>query len=148
LVISQQDFLPHREPVVLRLRSLRPELTLNPASYSDPKPARRDEFLDHMAHAGRGRAVLTASGPDEAAQEDPVFGAWCVYVPPPGGLRGAADSIPDREIGRTATSRPRRSTAILRARSPSDPWAADTDARGPGVGGRIVMTERTSAWER
>src|SRR5207253_3726401 len=32
------------------------------------------EFLDRMAHVGKGRVVLTASGPDQAAQESADFG--------------------------------------------------------------------------
>jgi uncharacterized caspase-like protein len=57
-----------------------------------------DEFLDRMAHAGSGRAVLAASGPDEVAQEDPDLGHGIFTYHLLGGLRGAADSIPQGEI--------------------------------------------------
>jgi uncharacterized caspase-like protein len=45
----------------------------------DPKAAGErapisDEFLDRMAHVGKGRVVLSASQPDQAAQESATFG--------------------------------------------------------------------------
>jgi uncharacterized caspase-like protein len=45
----------------------------------DPKAAGErapisDEFLDRMAHVGKGRVVLSASQPDQAAQESADFG--------------------------------------------------------------------------
>jgi hypothetical protein len=57
-----------------------------------------DEFLDRMAHAGKGRAVLTASGPDEAAQEDPELGHGVFTYHLLEGLHGAADLIPQGAI--------------------------------------------------
>jgi uncharacterized caspase-like protein len=51
-----------------------------------------------MADAGRGRAVLTASGPDEAAQEDPDLGHGVFTYHLLEGLRGAADSTSAGEI--------------------------------------------------
>jgi len=51
-----------------------------------------------MAHAGSGRAVLAASGPDEAAEEDPDLGHGIFTYHLLEGLRGAADSILDGEI--------------------------------------------------
>jgi uncharacterized caspase-like protein len=57
-----------------------------------------DEFLNRMANAGRGRAVLTASGPDEAAQEDPDLGHGVFTYHLLEGLRGAADSTSAGEI--------------------------------------------------
>jgi uncharacterized caspase-like protein len=69
----------------------------------DPKAAGErapisGEFLDRMAHVGKGRVVLTASGPDEAAQEgtDIGHGLFTYYLLE--GLHGAADSNGDGEI--------------------------------------------------
>jgi hypothetical protein len=56
------------------------------------------EFLDRMAHVGKGRVVLTASGPEEAAQESSDFahGVFTYYLLD--GLRGAADLSGEGEI--------------------------------------------------
>ncbi len=55
------------------------------------------EFLDRMAR-GKGRVVLTASGPEESAQEsaDLAHGVFTYYLLD--GLRGAADFSKDGEI--------------------------------------------------
>ena len=57
-----------------------------------------DEFLDRMTHGGKGRVVLTASGPEESAQEssDLAHGVFTYYLLD--GLRGAADLSGDGEI--------------------------------------------------
>lgn len=56
------------------------------------------EFLDRMAQVGKGRVVMTASGPEESAQESADFGhgvfTWYLLD----GLRGAADLSGDGEI--------------------------------------------------
>ena len=56
------------------------------------------EFLDRMAHVGKGRVVLTASGPDEAAQEsaDLGHGLFTYYLLE--ALHGAADANGDGDI--------------------------------------------------
>jgi hypothetical protein len=56
------------------------------------------EFLDRMAHVGKGRVVLTASGPDEAPQEsaDLGHGLFTYYLLE--ALRGAADANGDGDI--------------------------------------------------
>jgi len=69
----------------------------------DPKaPGERapisGEFLDRMAHVGKGRVVLTASGPDESAQESSDFGHGVFTYYLLEGLRGAADENHDGEI--------------------------------------------------
>jgi len=56
------------------------------------------EFLDRMAHVGKGRVVLTASGPDESAQESSDFGHGVFTYYLLEGLRGAADLNGDGEI--------------------------------------------------
>jgi uncharacterized caspase-like protein len=71
-------------------------------SIYDPrlKPERApfsEEFLDDMAHAGKGRVVLTASGPDEPAEEDSDLGHGVFTYYLLKGLRGAADSTPPGE---------------------------------------------------
>ncbi|HEX4865564.1 MAG TPA: caspase family protein, partial [Acidimicrobiales bacterium] len=48
------------------------------------------EFLDRMAHVGKGRVVLTASGPDQAAQENADFGHGVFTYYLLEGLNGAA----------------------------------------------------------
>jgi len=57
-----------------------------------------DEFLERMAHVGKGRVVLTASGPEESAQEraDLAHGVFTYYLL--AGLHGAADLSGDGEI--------------------------------------------------
>jgi uncharacterized caspase-like protein len=69
----------------------------------DPKAAGErapisGEFLDRMAHVGKGRVVLTASGPDESAQESADFshGVFTYYLLE--GLHGAADLNGDGDI--------------------------------------------------
>ncbi|HEX7181078.1 MAG TPA: caspase family protein [Thermoanaerobaculia bacterium] len=69
----------------------------------DPKADREralitGEFLDRMAHVGKGRVVMTASGPEESAQEsaDLGHGLFTYYLLD--GLRGAADLSGDGEI--------------------------------------------------
>jgi hypothetical protein len=69
----------------------------------DPKAAGErapisSEFLDRMAHVGKGRVVLTASGPDESAQESADFshGVFTYYLLE--GLSGAADLNGDGDI--------------------------------------------------
>jgi hypothetical protein len=56
------------------------------------------EFLDRMAHIGKGRVVLTAGGPEESAQEsaDLGHGVFTYYLLD--GLHGAADLSGDGEI--------------------------------------------------
>jgi uncharacterized caspase-like protein len=51
-----------------------------------------------MAHAGKGRVVLAASGPNESAQEraDLGHGVFTYYLLE--GLRGAADANGDGEV--------------------------------------------------
>jgi hypothetical protein len=56
------------------------------------------EFLDRMAHVGKGRVVMTASGPDESAQESAAFGHGVFTYYLLDGLRGAADLSGDGEI--------------------------------------------------
>jgi hypothetical protein len=56
------------------------------------------EFLDRMAHLGKGRVVITASGPDESAQESADFGHGVFTYYLLDGLRGAADLSGDGEI--------------------------------------------------
>jgi hypothetical protein len=56
------------------------------------------EFLDRMAHVGKGRVVLTASGPEESAQESASFGHGVFTYYLLDGLRGAADLSGDGEI--------------------------------------------------
>lgn len=56
------------------------------------------EFLDRMAHEGKGRVVMTASGPDESAQESADFGHGVFTYYLLDGLRGAADLSGDGEI--------------------------------------------------
>jgi hypothetical protein len=56
------------------------------------------EFLDRMAHIGKGRVVITASGPDESAQESPDLGHGVFTHYLIEGLRGAADSNGDGDI--------------------------------------------------
>jgi uncharacterized caspase-like protein len=101
-----------------------------------------DEFLDRMAHAGKGRAVLTASGPDEAAQEDPDLGHGVFTYHLLEGLHGAADSTLDGEItpdgnitvleiykyisSKVAKATRGRQTPMLKA---------------PDVAGQIILTE-------
>ena len=55
------------------------------------------EFLDRMAQ-GKGRVVLTASGPEESAQESASFGHGVFTYYLLDGLRGAADFSKDGEI--------------------------------------------------
>src|SRR5262249_40169962 len=57
-----------------------------------------DKFLDRMAHVGKGRVVLTASGPDEPAQEssDVGHGVFTYFLLE--GLHGAADFNKDGDI--------------------------------------------------
>ena len=69
----------------------------------DPKAAGErapisGDFLDRMAHVGKGRVVLTASGPDESAQESADFshGVFTYYLLE--GLHGAADLNGDGDI--------------------------------------------------
>jgi hypothetical protein len=57
-----------------------------------------DEFLDRMAHVGKGRVVMTASGPEESAQESADFGHGVFTYYLLDGLRGAADLSGDGEI--------------------------------------------------
>jgi uncharacterized caspase-like protein len=69
----------------------------------DPKAAGErapisGEFLDRMAHIGKGRVVLTASGPDESAQESSDFGHGVFTYYLLEGLHGAADLNGDGEI--------------------------------------------------
>ncbi len=56
------------------------------------------EFLDRMAHVGKGRVVMTASGPEESAQESTDFGHGVFTYYLLDGLRGAADLSGDGEI--------------------------------------------------
>lgn len=56
------------------------------------------EFLDRMAHVGKGRVVMTASGPEESAQESADFGHGVFTYFLLDGLRGAADLSGDGEI--------------------------------------------------
>jgi hypothetical protein len=56
------------------------------------------EFLDRMAHVGKGRVVMTASGPEESAQESTDFGHGVFTYYLLNGLRGAADLSGDGEI--------------------------------------------------
>jgi len=56
------------------------------------------EFLDRMAHIGKGRVVLTASGPDESAQESADFGHGVFTYYLLEALSGAADVNGDGEI--------------------------------------------------
>jgi hypothetical protein len=69
----------------------------------DPKAAGErapisGDFLDRMAHVGKGRVVLAASGPDESAQESAEFshGVFTYYLLE--GLSGAADLNGDGDI--------------------------------------------------
>lgn len=69
----------------------------------DPRsPAERapisGEFLDRMAHIGKGRVVLAASGPNESAQEDADLGHGVFTYYLLQGLRGAADGDRNGEI--------------------------------------------------
>jgi len=69
----------------------------------DPKAAGErvpisGEFLDRMAHVGKGRVVLTASGPDESAQESSDFGHGVFTYFLLEGLHGAADLNGDGDI--------------------------------------------------
>jgi hypothetical protein len=68
----------------------------DPAAGGERTPI-TSEFLDRMAQ-GKGRVVLTASGPDESAQESAEFahGVFTYYLLD--GLRGAADLSGDGEI--------------------------------------------------
>jgi hypothetical protein len=68
----------------------------DPAAEGERTPI-TSEFLDRMAQ-GKGRVVLTASGPDEPAQEsaDLAHGIFTYYLLD--GLRGAADLSGDGEI--------------------------------------------------
>jgi uncharacterized caspase-like protein len=108
-----------------------------------------DEFLDRMAHAGRGRAVLTASGPDEAAQEDPALGHGVFTYHLLEGLRGAADSIPDGEIS------PDGNITILeiynyltRKVSQATRGRQTPMLKAPELAGEILLTDGTSGRER
>ena len=56
------------------------------------------EFLDRMAHIGKGRVVLAASGPNESAQEDADLGHGVFTYYLLQGLRGAADGDRNGEI--------------------------------------------------
>jgi hypothetical protein len=56
------------------------------------------EFLDRMAHVGKGRVVLTAGGPEESAQESAELGHGVFTYYLLDGLRGAADLSGDGEI--------------------------------------------------
>lgn len=56
------------------------------------------EFLDRMAHIGKGRVVLAASGPNESAQEDADLGHGVFTYYLLQGLRGAADGDGNGEI--------------------------------------------------
>jgi uncharacterized caspase-like protein len=51
-----------------------------------------------MAHVGKGRVVLTASGPDQAAQESADFGHGVFTYYLLEGLNGAADLNGDGDI--------------------------------------------------
>jgi hypothetical protein len=69
----------------------------------DPKAAGEralisGEFLERMAHVGKGRVVLTASGPEESAQESSELGHGVFTFYLLEGLRGAADVNGDGEI--------------------------------------------------
>lgn len=69
----------------------------DPAAEGERAPI-TGEFLDRMAHIGKGRVVLTASGPEESAQESADFahGVFTYYLLE--GLRGEADLSGDGEI--------------------------------------------------
>jgi len=56
------------------------------------------EFLDRMAHVGKGRVVLTASRPEEAAQESADFGHGVFTYYLLEALHGAADLNGDGDI--------------------------------------------------
>ena len=69
----------------------------------DPKAAGErapisDEFLDRMAHVGKGRVVLTASGPDESPRRAPTSAMGCSPTTYWKGLHGAADVNGDGDI--------------------------------------------------
>lgn len=95
------------------LRRLRPEriVALLDSCFSgaaggrspfDPRSQGRSivtgEFLERMARAGRGRIILTASGPNEVAQEDASLGHGVFTYYLLEGLRGGADADRDGEI--------------------------------------------------
>jgi hypothetical protein len=56
------------------------------------------EFLDRMSHVGKGRVVITASSPDETAQESAALGHGVFTYYLLEGLRGAADLNGDGDI--------------------------------------------------
>ena len=105
-----------------------------------------EEFLDNMAHAGTGRAVLTASGPDEAAQEDADLGHGVFTYYLLEGLRGAADSItagentPDGNITVSEVYNYLSRKVNKATRGGQTPML-----KAPEVAGEILLTEGSSS---
>jgi uncharacterized caspase-like protein len=104
-----------------------------------------DEFLDNMAHAGRGRAVLTASGPDEAAQEDPDLehGVFTYHLLE--GLRGAADSASNGEVTPDGNITIFEIYNYISSKVNKATHGRQTPMlKAPDVAGQIILTENPS----
>jgi uncharacterized caspase-like protein len=105
-----------------------------------------DEFLDLMAHAGQGRAVLTASGPDEAAQEDPDLGHGVFTYHLLEGLKGAADTIPAGEITPDGNITIFEIYKYISSKVNKATGGRQTPMlKAPDVAGEIILTEEGSS---
>jgi uncharacterized caspase-like protein len=98
------------------------------------------DFLDRMVEAGRGRVVVTASGPNEAAKESSELkhGVFTYYLLQ--ALRGAAGSDPDGAI---------YLDEVYRYLSEKVPGATSNqqhpERKAPTTSGRILIGQASSA---
>jgi uncharacterized caspase-like protein len=104
----------------------------DPAAKGVRTPITR-EFLDRMAY-GKGRVVLTASGPGESAQESAEFahGVFTYYLLK--GLRGAADLSGDGEIDVQEIYRYVSDQVVSATKRQQNP-----EIKGPELAGRILL---------
>ncbi len=105
---------------------------LDPGAGEERTPI-TSEFLDRMAR-GKGRVVLTASGPEESAQESAGFGHGVFTYYLLDGLRGAADFSKDGEIDVQEIYRYVSDQVVSATKRQQNP-----EIKGPDLAGQILL---------